>query len=94
MSLLRKGLRVFFDGLLVMVLERKNGLDKKPKFYLLDTKTKNYISSLYFVSRLENSGSITETYSFDYENVEYLLNYNSDGTYKVVKVGDLKTFRK
>jgi hypothetical protein len=92
MSLLRKGLKVFFDGLLVMVLERKNGLDKKPKFYLLDTQTKTYISSLYFISRLENSGIITEVYAFDYENVKYLLNYSSDGTYKVVKVEGFKSF--
>lgn len=71
--ILRKGLKVWFDGKVLSVLERKREIEKKPKFFLFDVKDKAYISSLYLVSKFENSGTIQEIYHFDYRDVNYVL---------------------
>ncbi len=85
MALVKKGVRLFFNGSLVAVLERKQGLEKKTRFYLYDTVSKQYISGLYFISRVENSGSMSEVYAFDYKGFKYLLEYGSDGSYKIIE---------
>lgn len=82
--ILKKGLKIVFNQSVATVLERKKGLERKTKFYLFDTHTKTYISNLYLISKVENSGSLTETYYFDYKDKKYLLKFNSDGTYEIV----------
>ncbi len=42
-----EGRKIVFNGSVYTVLKRKNELDKKPPYYLLDLNNKLYLSSLY-----------------------------------------------
>ena len=68
-----KGQRVIFNGEVFTVLKRKNELDKKPPYYLLDLEHKTFLSSLY-------STGESNTYLFDVKNKgKYLLRFYSQG---------------
>jgi hypothetical protein len=68
-----KGQRVIFNGEVFTVLKRKNELDKKPPYYLLDTEHKTFLSSLY-------STGESNTYLFDVKgDGKYLLRFYSQG---------------
>ena len=42
-----RGFKVFFQNRVYTVLERKNGLETKPRFFLFDLESKRFLSSLY-----------------------------------------------
>ena len=89
--LLKRGIKIFspYHKSMFTILERKTKLEKKARFFLLDTKknkNERYISGLYFVSKNENSGIITEVYYWDYLDEKFTLYYNSDGSYKIEKI--------
>lgn len=68
-----KGQRVIFNGDVYTVLKRKNELDKKPPYYLLDLEHKAFLSSLYCTGE-------SNTYLFDVKNDgQYLLRFYSQG---------------
>ena len=77
-----KGLRIIFDNEPLIILERKNELDKKPKYYLLDLENKAYISSLYPTGE-------SNTYLFDVKgDGHYLLRFlgSDTRTYEIEKI--------
>lgn len=77
-----KGLRIVFNNEVFTVLERKNELNKKPKYYLYDLKDKVFLSSLY------PSGE-TNTYLFDIKgDGRYLVRFYSQGSqgYEIEKL--------
>jgi hypothetical protein len=74
-----KAQRVIFNGEVFTVLKRKNELDKKPPYYLLDLEHKTFLSSLY-------STGESNTYLFDVKNKgKYLLRFYSQG-YEIEEV--------
>lgn len=69
-----KNRKVCFKGKIYTVLERKNELEKKPSYYLLNLEDKIYLSSLYPVGE-------SNTYLFDDkdEGKYYLLRFYPNG---------------
>ena len=72
-----KGLKVVFQGILCMVLERKKELEIKPKYFLFGVVNKVYISSLYPLPE-------KEAFLFDYQGKQYILRFffENEGTYQ------------
>lgn len=69
-----KGLRVVFNGEVFTVLKRKNELDKKPPYYLLNLESKTFLSSLYPLGE-------SNTYLFDVKNDgKYLIRFHTEGS--------------
>ncbi|MGC9142259.1 MAG: hypothetical protein ACP5IN_07955 [Caldimicrobium sp.] len=69
-----EGRKIVFNGSVFTVLKRKNELDKKPPYYLLDLEHKVFLSSLYPTGE-------SNTYIFDVkgEDVNYILRFTPNG---------------
>lgn len=74
------GRRILFDGVVCVIRKRKNGLDKKPPYYLYNIADKEYISSLYSVG--------ANTYIFDVKGKDkYLIKFNGSNSYEIEPIG-------
>ena len=74
-----KNRKIVFSGSVYTVLRRKNELDKKPPYYLLDLEKKLFLSSLYPTGE-------SNTYIFDVRgDGHYILRFTSDG-YEIERI--------
>jgi hypothetical protein len=68
-----KGRKIVFKGIVFTILKRKNELDKKPPYYLLDLEHKVFLSSLYPTGE-------SNTYIFDVRgDGHYILRFTPNG---------------
>jgi hypothetical protein len=71
--------KIVFNGSVYTVLRRKNELDKKPPYYLLDLEKKLFLSSLYPTGE-------SNTYIFDVRgDGHYILRFTSNG-YEIERI--------
>lgn len=62
----RKGKTLTAQGVKLLISERKQPTPTKPKYFLVDKVSNQYVSSLFETEGLH-------TYNFDYKGVKYLL---------------------
>lgn len=83
-----KGLKIFFKNSLYTILKRKK-ISKKPIYYLLDVKKKEYLSSLYPVDN--------NTFIFDDKIDRYKIIFYEDSgeiKYEIKRLSDVtNTFK-
>jgi hypothetical protein len=66
----REGNTLIAQGVKLLISERKQPTPNKPKYFLVDKVSNQYVSSLF-----ETEGLYT--YRFDFKGVKYLLTLNS-----------------
>jgi hypothetical protein len=65
----RKGKTLTAPGVKLLISERKTTTPNKPKYFLVDKVSNQYVSSLF-------ETEATHTYRFDFKGVKYLLTLN------------------
>ena len=74
-----KNRKIVFSGSVYTVLRRKNELDKKPPYYLLDLEKKLFLSSLYPTGE-------SNTYIFDVRgDGHYIIRFTPNG-YEIERI--------